>query len=163
MKLKAISPIVSMVVIVVLVFIVAGIVVPWYYNLARSITNSTGTSALRDVECSSAALDFDTSYGNSGVSWNFTGANDTLSVKVVNTGTITLYNFSIQAAVNKGTSVDMEELAVNATTQRSSANPLKPGQSEVLIAVVAEDINGTLTEVRVMNEVCRNVVAKQDM
>jgi FlaG/FlaF family flagellin (archaellin) len=162
-KFIAVSPIVSMVIVVVTVFIIAGLVVPWYYNVTRDIANRTGTTATRDIECQSAAYDFDTSYGNFGVNWSFTGSDDTLSVKIVNTGTINLYNFSIQAGVNTGTTLEMKQFDVNATTQRLSANPLKPGQSEVLDAVITEDINGTLTEVRVLNEVCSNVLARQEM
>lgn len=162
-KIIGVSPIVSMVIIIVTVFIIASFVVPWYYNITRNIANRTGTIAIKDIECQNAAYDFDTSYGNFGVSWNFTGINDSLTVKIINTGTINLYNFSIQIGINTGTTLILKQLFVNETTQRSNANPLKPGQTIILKAIIDEDINGTLTEIRILNEACPNVLVKQEM
>jgi FlaG/FlaF family flagellin (archaellin) len=162
-RCTGISPIVSFVILISIVFFLAAIVAPWTYNIARDLTNQTGTSALTNIECRNAAYDFDTNYGNYGVEWNFSGVNDTLSVKIENTGTINLYGFSFQIKIGSGESQVIKNLEVNETTQKTTSNPLKPGYSAVLKAVISEDLPDSLSEVRVLNDVCSDVYISQEL
>ena len=160
--LKGISPIISFVILITLVFFIATIVTPWTYNLAKNLTTQTGSSALSDIQCRNAAYDFDTNYGNYGVLWNFSGVNDTLSVKIENTGTINLYDFSLEIKLGSGESQTIKNLDINQTTQKTKSNPLKPGHSAILKAVILEDLEDSLSEVRVLNDVCPDVYVTQE-
>ena len=57
----------------------------------------------------------------------------------------------------------IEYYYTTAGTQRTSANPLKPGQTAFINASLTSDVNDTLTSVKILNIVCPNVYAKQDV
>ncbi|MFH1444926.1 MAG: hypothetical protein ABIF08_00395 [Nanoarchaeota archaeon] len=162
MNRKAISPLISTVIIMGMVLTIATFIVPWAYDLAVSTSNTTATETEYQIKCQNAGYDFDTSYGTYGIASNFTGSEgvDSLSVKVTNTGTINLYNFSIEVYLNTS---DIFEFDVNSTYQKTPSNPLKPGRTAVLHAIVNVDINGTITKVRVINEVCRQRIPEQNL
>ena len=92
---KAISPIVSVVILVVISISLAAMIAAWMYDIVTSTTNQTQQDAALQLKCRKAGLDFDSGYGNNGVLWNFTGnGSDWLSAKVVNTGSVDLHGFS---------------------------------------------------------------------
>ncbi|MBU0898680.1 MAG: hypothetical protein KKB03_00725 [Nanoarchaeota archaeon] len=159
-NLKGISPLIASVIIIGITLTIATFVVPWAYDLAVSTSNTTTTEANKQIKCQNAGFDFDSGYGTYGVTSNFTGTGgaDTMSVKIKNTGTINLYNFSIEVEINTS---EIFEFAINSTYQKTPSNPLKPGRTAVLHALVNVDVNGTLTEARVVNDVCQQIYIKQ--
>lgn len=158
-KLAGISPIISTVILVVVVFSIAAVVSPWMIGIVTETSNETGTATSNEIRCREAAYDFDTSYGTYGVSWSFSTINNTLGVKIKNTGTITLYNFSFEITIND---TIIEYFDATESTQRTPANPLKPRNSAFINASITKDINDSMTSIKVLNIVCPNVHISQD-
>jgi hypothetical protein len=154
--MKAISELLSVVIIIGVIVVIAGLVGPWAMNFAGSQVNNTGGNADSQITCQAASYDFDSSYGNSGADWDFSGQ-DWLRAKVMNTGTVSLHSFSFQIYVQGSGYVFLP--VKNAITPDS---PLKPGQTALLEADIAEDLAGTLTEVRVLNGVCSTFILAQE-
>lgn len=157
-KMLGISPIISTVLLIVVVFSVAAVFSPWIINLVMDTSNQTGTSTTTGIKCREAAYDFDTSYGVYGASWSFSTENNTLGVKIKNTGTITLHNFSFELIIND---TIIEYFYPTQATQRTSNNPLKPGHTAFINASLTKDVNDTLTSVKVLNVVCPDVYVSQ--
>jgi len=162
-KLAGISPIISAVILIAITFAIATLVSPWMFNLAKDISNQTQTQTQAEIKCNNAAYGFDTSYGTYGVRWDFSPINtenNTLGVKIKNTGTVSLYNFSFELTIND---TIIEYFYAKASTQRTSVNPLKPGQTAFINASFTKDVNDTLTSIKVLNAVCPNVYASQNV
>jgi len=159
MEMRGISPIISAVILIAVIFAIGALVSPWMFNLIRETSNETASSTINEVKCMNAAYDFDTTYRTYGVGWDFSTANNTLGVRIKNTGTISLYNFSFELVIND---TIVEYLHAKRSTQRTSSNPLKPGQTAFIDASFDRDINGSLTRLKVMNAVCPNVYAEQE-
>jgi flagellin-like protein len=158
-KRAGISPIISTVILIVVVFSIAAAVSPWMIGIVTETSNETGTSAINEIKCREAAFDFDTGYGTYGASWSFSTVNNTLGIRIKNTGTVTLYNFSFELTIND---TIIEYFDATEATQRTSANPLKPRNSAFINASITKDINDTLTSLKVLNYVCPNVHITQD-
>jgi len=160
-KLYGISPLISTIILVGLALTIATFVVPWAFELVTSTANTTATEADIQIRCQNAAYDFDSSYGTYGISWNFTGTGgvDSLSVKIINTGTVNLYNFSVELFTNTS---EIFEFGINSTYQKTPSNPLKPGRSAILHSLVNTDINGTISKLRVLNEFCQHIAIEQE-
>ncbi len=158
--IKGVSPIIGFVIVIALVFVIAALISPWAFNIAMNATNQTGTTVMNKIICQNSGYDFDTNYGTNGVNWNFTGSDDWLKSKVVNTGTVNLYDFSFEIEIN---STIIKYYNVNSTTQKTKASPLKPGQSVILHAALTDDINGTLTKIKILNEACPSIYIEQDI
>lgn len=156
---KGVSPIVSTVIVVLLVFAIAALVSPWVLDMVTQVSNETSQRTDMQLRCQNTAYDFDTNYGTMGLNWNFTGSQDTLNAKIVNTGSINLYNFTFELVIDTGTGMDVMRFSPNSTNQITRADPLEPGESEILVANVTTDINGTLTEVKIMNTICPKIYA----
>jgi len=154
-----ISPIISTVILMVVVFSIAAVVSPWIIRLVTDTSTTTTNQTATGIKCREAAFDFDTGYGTYGVSWSFSTVNNTLGAKIRNTGTVTLYNFSFELTFNDTV---IEYFDATAGTQRTSANPLKPGQSAFLNASLTKDVNETLTSVKILNAVCADVYVAQN-
>jgi flagellin-like protein len=158
---KAISPLISAVIVIAIVFALAVMISPWMFEVTRDITNQTTVTTETHLKCQNAAFDFDTGYGAQGVDWNFTGT-DSLKVKVKNTGSINMHSFSFEVVVDTAEGgLEIKEISINETVQKTLADPLKPGRSAVLEANFTEDINGTLKELKVLNDVCPTVSVSQ--
>lgn len=160
--LKGVDPIVSTVMLVALVFLLGSIITVWTVDITRNVTNTTQDVTMSRVECQYAAYDFVYDFATKGVNYSFTGADDYIQVLLQNTGTVNVYNFSIQAAVSSSGILEIHDLEVNSTTQKTQASPLKPGQRALLTAVVSEDITGTLNSLRVNNLACMDKYVEQD-
>lgn len=161
--MRGVSPIVSTVLIVVIVFGVAALVSPWMMEIATNTSAQTGQGTQTQFICQNTAYDFDTTYGTYGVDWNFTGTSDTFDAIIINTGNQNLYNFSVELIVTTTSGPEIVRLDVNSSYQHTSANPLKPGQSAQLKALVTSDITGTLTQVKILNGVCPSVFLSQNV
>lgn len=154
--MKAISPMISAVMIIIISFALISFIAPWAFELARQQTNQTGSYADQQIICRNTAYDFDTNYGTNGVNWTSTGTNDNLTAKITNTGSQNLYSFSFELVINSSV---ITRPNVTAASQKVSTNPLKPGQSAFLNTVT--NISGILSEVKILNTVCSSVYARQ--
>jgi flagellin-like protein len=151
MNRKAISPIVSGVILILIAVSLASIVAPWAYDLVKNVTTNTGNDAIDNIECQNAAYDFVTSYGTYGVQWDFTGTLYSLNTSIKNTGTVSLHNFSIQITHN---TTNITKWDMTSATQKTGSNPLKPSETWIFVASITTDLNGTLNDVTVLNNVC---------
>lgn len=161
MKMKALSPLVSMAILVVLSISLASLVAPWMYELVISTSNQTGTELGTQVKCRQAGLDFDADYGYYGVDWNFTGnGTDWLKAKVINTGNIDLWGFSFEVTLSSSSGESIMHYSLTDAGERTEANPVRSSQSAILEANITSDINSsvyTLYSVKVLNGVCKTI------
>lgn len=162
--MKGISPIISSVLLIGIVILMAITVGPWALKLATDASEGAGTDVQNELVCRQTSYAFDSGYGNSGVAWNFTGDNGTVSAKIINTGTQNLYNFSVEMLMQTPTGYKLiiyPDVNVTNETQRTKNNPLKPGYDWIIEAEV-DNINYTwsLLEVKVINDVCPRVSPK---
>jgi len=156
---RGISPIIATVMLILIVTVIAATVGPWMLNLARDTTNQTSTDTDTALRCQNTAYDFDTDYATNGINW--TPSQSELKVKITNTGTINVHNFSFEITVNT-TIINIYNLTD--ATQRTSETPLKPGQSAILEAdSVSGLVGSTLNSVKVLNEVCPSLYVEQDV
>jgi hypothetical protein len=153
--MKAVSVLLSTIIVIGLIVVIAGLVGPWAINFANRQVNNTGGKADNQITCQNTAYDFDSSFGNSGVDWNF--AQRTLKAKIINTGSVNLHSFSFQIYI-QGAGYKFFPTKNIITPD----NPLKPGQSALLEANMTEDISGQLTEVKVLNGVCSTFILTQE-
>ena len=152
---KAVSPLISTILVISIIFMIAGIVGPWALNFSKRQVGNTGENADNQITCQSTAYDFDSSYGNSGVEWDF--PQRMLKAKVMNTGSVNVHSFSFQLYIQ-----DAGYRFYQLKNLITPDNPLKPGQSAVLEANITEDLSGQLTEVKVLNGVCRTFILAQE-
>jgi archaellum component FlaG (FlaF/FlaG flagellin family) len=155
-----VSELISVVTLVVIVLAIGAFVAPWALSLVRSSANTTGTNVDTELLCQNVAYDFDNSYGTNGLVWNLTASNSTLSAKVVNTGTVNLYNFTFDITINGSY---IYEVGVNTSSQKTASSPLKPGQAAILVMNITQDYNNTLTNVRIRNAVCAGKSIDKDV
>ena len=71
--LKALSPMISVTLLIVISLTLASLIAPWMYELVTTTTNETSVDVRQQIKCRSAGLDFDSQYKNYGADWNFTG------------------------------------------------------------------------------------------
>ena len=162
-NLAGISPIISIVIIMAIMMVTAALVSPWAFEIAMNATNRTAQHQQQQSVCQNTAYTFDTAYGTYGLTWNLTGPDDTLDAKIINTGTINLRDFSFELYMNTSYGYRIYHLDVNSTSQKTSANPLLPGQSAILRANFTQDLNGTLKSVKILNDVCPPTYIEQDV
>lgn len=161
-NLKAISPLISAVLLIAIIFSMAAVISPWIYNLSTDVANDTTSNIENQITCQGVSYDFDTNYQTNGVDYNFSSSVDSLEVKIVNTGTINLHTFSLEIEFNStDNGLEIIYLDVNSSYQKTEAIPLKPGQSTILKSNLTQNLNGTLKEVKIMNEVCPSNFVKQ--
>ena len=158
---KGASQIISTILLIGIVVLMAAVIGPWVLNLATTASQGAGNDVNQDLICRGTAYAFDSDYGNSGVSWDFNGTNGTMSVKVVNTGTQNLYNFSLELTLQTTTGTKLiiyPDVNITSETQKTKTNPLKPGYDWIFDADVG-NINSTwsLIKVKVINDVCPRV------
>jgi len=156
-KMKALSPLISATMVIIITFALSALIAPWAFEVARLQANQTSEYADQQTICRNTAYDFDTNYGLNGVNWTSTGTDDNLTVKIVNTGFQNLYNFSLEIMINNSVILHPD---VSDATQKTSTNPLLPGQSTFLNATL--NITGTVNEVKVINNVCPSVYIRQE-
>ncbi len=164
---KALSPLISATIIIVLSISIASVVAPWMYELVMTTTTETGNTTATQVRCRSAGLDYDSDYGNYGVDWNFTGnGTDYLRAKVINTGTLDLYGFSFELTLVSAVSEEIQHHEATSTTRRTASDPLKAPRSAIIEANITPDINGSiyaLRSVKVLNAVCVDMAPEVDV
>jgi len=152
---KAVSPLMSTILVISIIFVIAGIVGPWALNFSKKEVGNTGENTENQITCQSTSYDFDSSYGNSGVEWEF--PQRMLRAKVMNTGSVSLHSFSFQLYIQ-----DSGYRFYQTKNSITPDNPLKPGQSAILEANITEDLSGQLTEVKVLNGVCSTFILTQE-
>ncbi|MBI4021177.1 MAG: hypothetical protein HY369_02960 [Candidatus Aenigmarchaeota archaeon] len=151
--MKGMSSLISTVLLIAIVFGLATVISPWAFKLSTDVANQTQTTTLNQITCQSAKYDFDSSFATNGINYTFSGS-DKIDAKVVNTGTINLHGFSLEAEIQNGSSISIKQLTINQSSQKTAALPLKPGQSAILIGNISEDLSGTLLSLKVLNGVC---------
>jgi len=155
--MKAISVLISTIIVIGLIVTIAAMIGPWAMNFAGRQVNNTQGNTESQITCQNTNYDFDSSYGNSGADWDFSGVNDWLKVKIVNTGSINLHSLSFQIYI-AGTGYRF----FSAKNEITPDNPIKPGESVVIEANITENLAGALTEVRILNGVCRTFYLAQE-
>ena len=165
--MKALSPLISGIIIVVLSISIASVVAPWMYELVMTTTEETGNTTAQQVKCRSAGMDYDSEYGNYGVDWNFTGnGTDWLRAKMINTGTIDLYGFSFELTLIASASEEIQHYEATPATRKTASDPLKAPRSSIIEANITQDINSSiyfLKTVKVLNTVCSDLAPKLEV
>jgi FlaG/FlaF family flagellin (archaellin) len=162
--MKGVSPLISAIILITITFGILGAIIgPWMFTLTYNTTQQTTESTEQKIMCTNAGYDFDPNYGINGIYWNFLGTSDELKTRITNTGTINLYNFSFEFNINITTGLETKHFSPTPSTQKTSTNPLKPGQSTILDANITEDITGTLKEVKILNDVCPSIYIDQEV
>lgn len=156
--MKGISPIISVVLLILIAVLLSIIVSNWMTSLTRDVSTDVEENVGSKIACEMISYDFDTDYGNYGILYNFSGNNDTISVKIINTGNENIYNFGFEITLKRGDEyIILKEPYINVSsrTQYTKAYPLKPGNSAILEAKII-DINETweLYKVKITNGVC---------
>ncbi len=163
--MKALSPIVSVVILIVISLSIASLVSTWMYKLVTTTTNETGSTTQQMVRCRNAGLDFDTNYGYYGVQSNFSGnvsanGTDWIRIKIVNTGAIDLYGFTVEATLLNNSMEQIEHYSLTSASEKTSSYPLRSSESAIITANITYDINEsttTLADVKILNTVCPEV------
>lgn len=159
---KGLSPLISVTALIVIALTIASFMATWMYDLTARTANETAGSAGRLVLCRSAGLDFDSSYGTGGVSYNLSGNGtagnlDWIRARVKNTGSVSLYGFSFEVTLDDGTGESIAHYDATSESQKTAGNPLLSGRSAIITANVTEDLNEStvlIMEIRVLNAVC---------
>lgn len=162
-SLSGISPLVSTVILIAIVMAIAAIVSPWAYEIVYKTTNDTSGYQQQHTTCQNTGFTFDTGYGTHGLDWNLSGASDTLSAKVVNSGSINLKGFSFEISMDTTSGYVIYNIELEDSYQKTSSNPLKPGESALLKANMTQDYNGTLKSVKILNSVCPSAYIEQEI
>lgn len=157
---KGVSTLISTVTVILLVFLIATAVTPWALDLTRDMTNSTEFTADEQIVCQGTSFDYDSNYGSSGISYNFTGTVDSLQAKIINTGSQNLYGFTFEITLN---TTAIERVELTSATQKTKSNPLRPGESAIINATLTKNYNETLSEVKVINNVCKKKYINQEL
>jgi len=150
---------ISAVILILIAISLASIIAPWAYELVTNTTGNVGENTVSELECQNAAYDFVTTYGTYGVMWNFTDQGHNLNVSIKNTGTVTLYNLSFEIRHND---TNITHWDATTSTRKTSSNSLKPSQTCIIAADITTDLNGTLNEVTILNDVCPGVSVSND-
>lgn len=154
--MKGVSVLLSTIIVIGLIVTIAGLIGPWAMNFSKRQVNNTQGNVDNQISCQNTAYDFDASYGSNGVDWDFSGASDWLKAKVVNTGSINLHSFSFQIYIN-GTGYKFLQ-----AKDQGPDRVLKPGQSVILEAQISENLQGQLSEVKILNGMCRTFILTQE-
>ncbi|RLJ10344.1 MAG: hypothetical protein DRP15_00205 [Candidatus Aenigmatarchaeota archaeon] len=156
--MKGVSPLISMIILIGIAIAIGAMLSPWITRLITSGMNEASNQTHTEIKCQNLAYDFDSSYGVNGAEWDFSGSNDWLRVKIVNTGTINVYGFSFEILLDSGTPV-IKHFVATSSTQRTESKPLRPGQSYIIEANITEDLTGTIKEIKILNAVCPEIYA----
>ncbi len=157
--MKGISPIIATAIMIIAVFGIDVIIVPWALALTRTTTTATANTTQTELLCQGAGLTWDTTYCSSGLIWNRTGSSDSLSAKVINSGMVSLWGFSFELQINR----TIYRFEPSYESQIGQANPLRPGQSAILIANITEDLPDVLESVRIGNRQCPAITLNQEV
>ncbi len=163
--MKGLSPLVSVVILIVISISIASMMAPWMYELTFTLSNQTGSNAQQQMKCRSAGLDFDSNYGYYGVVSNFSynvsnNETDLIRVKIVNTGNIDLYSFTFEVAVENASVENIYHYMLTDSTDIDASDPLRPGMSAFIEANVTEDFNAStasLNDLKIISSVCPEV------
>jgi flagellin-like protein len=164
---KGISPLIASVLLIGITILMAAIIGPWAIKLATTASEGAANNANQDMICRQTAYAYDGDFGVSGAAWNFSAAGAYINVKIINTGSQNLYNFSVELTVRSPTETKLltyPSVNVTSETQRSKNNPLKPGHDWILESnVTGVDATWSLIKVKVINDVCPKVSPSLDI
>lgn len=146
--MRGLSPLIGAVILITITFTLAAIISPWVGRLAQQSTNQTGQDVNREIYCQQMSYDFVSDYGSYGVDWDFSGTTDYLRVKIKNYGTVNVYDFSFELELSDYSLVRFD---AEPDSQKTSTNPLKPGESAIIEANITQDITQNLNKVTIRN------------
>lgn len=148
--MKGVSPLISMVILIVIVVGIAAMIGPWALSLVSETIGQVGTGVEQSVTCRNLAYDFDTSFSGDGI--DDTTFPTSLIVRIRNTGLVNIYGFSfeIESEDDAGT-IYFNSLAATDTTQVVGDNPLKPRESAIIEADTTGVTGTTLKQLKVLN------------
>jgi flagellin-like protein len=156
--MKGVSPLVSSVIVILIVLALAAFIGPWLISLTQQVSDDETRRVEQELICRQTSYDFDSDYGNGGITWNFTNTTGVMSAKIINTGNRNIYNFTYELVFTTSSGqriVTYPDVNITQDSQKTKANPLKAGQSWILNAALSS-INDTwtLNEVKILNVVC---------
>ena len=146
--MRGLSPLIGAIILITITFTLAATMLPWIIKLTEQSTNQTDQNVNKDIYCRDMSYDFVTEYGTYGIEWDFSGGSDYLRVKIKNYGTVNVYDFSFDLELS-----DYSLIRFSATTesQKTRINALKPGDSAVIEANIAQDLTQDLNKVIIRN------------
>jgi len=150
---KGISPFIAAIILIAFVVAVGAIVSPWFSSFTKEKTANIKDKSEGQIDCIFSSLDFT----SSGINYNLTTTPDWVNITLDNTGSGNLYDFEISLTVNGSVSVYDSTVA----SQKTSGNPLEPGERTILITNITDDIIGTLQKVRVVAKNCPQEAKKE--
>lgn len=159
-RLRAASELVSAAVLISIVVSVALLLSGWMASFIKDFNEQSSKGTGQKIACGNAAFDFNASFGNQGVSWDFSGIDDRLDVSLINTGLTDLYNFTIIAILDSDRPVPYT-FSINESYQKTRARPLRPGTGTILKPMITADISGTLKEIEILTLACPDVKLKR--
>lgn len=152
--MKGISPLIATILVIAMTMTIAGAVVPWAIQFSKTQTTAVGATAEKKINCIEAGV-----YLNSAdVSYNFSGAADTMNFTVKNSGLVNLYDFKIGVKVG-GT---WKWYNPTTSTMVNSSNPLIPQQTATLNASITDDLASNPSKVRIIAQNC-NIATEVDL
>lgn len=152
---KGISPFIAAIFLIAFVVAVGAVVSPWLTSFTKGKTADVEYKSEDQIDCIFSSLDFT----SSGINYNLTTTPDWVNITMDNTGSCALYNFEISLTVDN----EVKIYPLTATSQRTSANPLEPGERIILITNVTDNLpdSGTLQKVRVVAKNCPHEAKKE--
>ncbi|RLJ05846.1 MAG: hypothetical protein DRP18_02180 [Candidatus Aenigmatarchaeota archaeon] len=161
--LKGISPLIAAIILIGIVVAVGGMLGPWIYRLTFSSGKNLYNQTQNQIFCNNMAYDFEYDYGIYGIHWNFDIPDgDWLAAKITNTGTVNVYDFFFELELDTPSGIEIKHFDPKEETQKTRANPLKPGETAVIEANITEDLpsgEDTLKRAKLMNRLCPDVYA----
>lgn len=146
--MRGLSPLIGAIILITITFTLAATMLPWITKLTEQSTNQTDQNVNKDIYCRDMSYDFVTEYGTYGIEWDLSGGSDYLRVKIKNYGTVDVYDFSFDLELS-----DYSLIRFSATTesQKTRINALKPGDSAIIEADIAQDLTQNLSKITVNN------------
>jgi len=151
--MKGISPFIAAILLIAFVVAVGSIVSPWLTSFTKSKTSEVEDKSEGQIDCIFSSLDF----SSSDVEYNFSTTPDWVNITIDNTGSTNLYNFEISLTVDG----EVKVYSPTSGSQKTSSNPLRPGERTILITNITDDLSGTLEKVRVVAKNCPNEAVKE--
>jgi flagellin-like protein len=146
--MKGLSPLIGAIILITITFTLAAAMSPWITRLAQQTTNQTGQNVNREIYCREMSYDFVQDYGTYGIDWDFSGTDDSLSVKIKNYGTVDVFDFSFELELSD---YSLKRFDATPESDINETDPLRPGESAVIEADITEDLQQGLNRVTVMN------------
>jgi flagellin-like protein len=146
--MKGVSPLISTVVLISIIFTLAAIIGPWVFDITLEAENQTSHDVDKQLICQQMSYDFVMDYGSDGIEYDFSGSNDYFRAQIKNYGTVNAYGFTFEFMLDN---FYIKRFPATFETQKTKDDSLRPSESAVIEANITEDLSGTLNRVSVLN------------